>query len=134
MPEPVQPEPSPPTARILRPRWAIGLELTGGYLLAEVVGGFLFFFVEQPYGLLFSLLLVPVAGVVGILLTNVLVLRNRGRRLLPNIGLALVFSGLGCLVAARIVQYACGPGLVEFIIGWAISVPVACLTWHLAKR
>jgi hypothetical protein len=117
-----------------RGRWVGGLELTGGYLLAEVVGGLLYFFVDPPFGLIFSLFLVPAAGVAGILLTHVLVLRNRGWRLVPNIGLALVFGILCCLVASRIAQYACGPGLAVFLIGWAVSVPAACLTWHAANR
>jgi hypothetical protein len=115
-------------------RRAIALELSGGALVAAVVGGLVLWQSDPAWLVIGGMFLVPAALVAGITAINLIVLKTGGVRLIPNVLLSLFFGTACNLGATYLVQAFCGSGLTPFLVGWASTLPVACMVWHAADH
>jgi hypothetical protein len=77
-----------------------------------------------------SLFLVPIAGVLGFFLADIIFLDRRSYLLVLQVLLAAFFGVVSSLVVFYFLQF----GLLAILVGWISSVGVAYLVWQGATR
>jgi hypothetical protein len=108
------------------------LELLSGYALSGSCMAYIALYSsgrDVALEIALGLFVVPLVGALGVILANVVFLRQRAM-LIPKSLLACVFSIVWSGTAFFVLKF----GLAALLVGWIGSVGVAYVVWHVANH